>query len=69
MKILVCDRCGFELTEKDDINLVVEGSESWKTAVREKGVEPRGVYPCKNYIRCQGEMLFQEKKKKGLFQR
>ena len=69
MKILVCDRCGFELTEKDDINLAIEGSDSWKNAVRERGQEPRGVYPCKNYIRCQGEMLVQEKKKKGLFQR
>jgi hypothetical protein len=64
MKILVCDRCGFELTEKDDIIMAVEGSESWQNATRERGQEPRGIYPCKNYIRCQGEMILQEKKKK-----
>jgi hypothetical protein len=69
MKILVCDRCGFELTEKDDITLVVEGSESWLTTARGRGQEPRGVYPCKNYIRCSGEMIFREKKKKRLFQK
>lgn len=69
MKILICDRCGYELTEKDDITLAVEGSESWQTATRGRGQEPRGVYPCKNYIRCQGEMTFQEKKKKRLFQK
>jgi hypothetical protein len=62
MKILVCDRCGFELTEKDDINMAIEGSEAWGIAVRVRGLEPRGVYPCKNYIRCQGEMVLQTKK-------
>jgi hypothetical protein len=69
MKILVCDRCNFELTEKDDINTAVEGSEAWQTAVRARGLEPRGVYPCRNFVRCQGEMIFQEKKRKGLFRR
>jgi hypothetical protein len=69
MKILVCDRCGFELTEKDDINLAVESSESWHSAVRGRGQEPRGIYPCKHFIRCQGEMVFQGKKRKGLFQK
>jgi hypothetical protein len=69
MKILICDRCGFELTEKNDVNMAIEGSESWQNAIRARGKEPRGIYPCKNYIRCQGEMVFQEKKKKGLFKR
>ena len=63
MKILVCDRCGFELTEKEDINQVLEGSEAWQTASRSRGQEPRGLYPCKNYIRCQGEMVFREKRR------
>ena len=63
MKILVCDRCGLELTEKDDINQVVEGSTSWQTAARDRGVEPRGVYPCKHFVRCEGEMVFQNKKR------
>ncbi len=68
MKILVCDRCGFELTEKDDVNLALEGSDAWQTACRGRSQEPRGVYPCKNYIRCQGEMLIVEKKK-GILRR
>jgi hypothetical protein len=63
MKILVCDRCGFELTERDDINQVMEGSESWQTATRGRGEQPRGVYPCKYFIRCQGEMVLQNKKR------
>lgn len=63
MKILVCDRCGFELTEKDDVNMALDGSASWQRAVRERGGEPRGVYPCKHYIRCQGEMQIVEKKR------
>ena len=69
MKILACDRCGFELTEKEDINLAVEGSQAWLTAVHNRGQEPRGIYPCKHFIRCQGEMVLKEKRKKGLFQR
>ncbi len=55
-KKLVCDRCGAELTEKEDIELTLEGSEAWVTAVRARGGEPRGVYPCDNFIRCGGEM-------------
>jgi hypothetical protein len=63
MKVLVCDRCGYELTEKEDVTLALEGSEAWQTATRLQGQEPRGIYPCKNYIRCQGEMVPVEKKK------
>jgi hypothetical protein len=68
MKVLVCDRCGYELTEKEDLTLALEGSEAWQTATRLRGQEPRGIYPCKNYIRCQGEMIAVEKKK-GIFGR
>ena len=64
----MCDRCGFELTEKDEVTLALEGSEAWQTATRGRGQEPRGLYPCKNYIRCQGEMVVTEKKK-GIFSR
>lgn len=56
MKKLVCDRCGFELTKKNDVELALEGSEAWKTAVRARGGEAKGFYPCQNFIRCQGEM-------------
>ena len=58
MKKLVCDRCGTELTEKDDINLVLEGNEAWKMAVTARGTEPRGIYPCENFVRCAGELKF-----------
>jgi len=57
MKKLVCDRCGLEVTEKEDIELALEGQEAWATAVRARGGEPRGVIPCKNYIRCGGEII------------
>jgi len=63
MKILVCDRCGFELSEKDEVNMALEGSNAWQTAAYERGEEPRGVYPCKHYIRCHGEMQIVEKKR------
>ncbi len=56
MKKLVCDRCGKELTEKEDVELALEGQETWQAAVRARGAEPRGVYPCENFIRCGGEM-------------
>ena len=55
-KKLVCDRCGLELTDKDDVELALDGTWAWQTAVRRRGLEPRGVYPCKNFIRCRGEM-------------
>ena len=56
MEKLVCDRCGYELTDKDDIDLAFEGKEAWEAACRARGVEPRGVLPCQNYIRCGGEI-------------
>jgi len=56
-KKLRCDRCGFELTEKDEIDLAFEGMAAWHTSARARGIEPRGVLPCKNYIRCKGEIV------------
>jgi len=55
-KKLVCDRCGLELTDKDDIGMAFDGKEAWQAAVRARGLEPRGVYPCKNFMHCRGEM-------------
>jgi hypothetical protein len=70
-EILVCDRCGFELTEKDDIALALEGMGAWQNSQRGRGQEPRGVFPCKYYFQCKGEMILvkdkEEKHKKGLF--
>ena len=54
---LACDRCDTELTEPQDIELALEGAEAWQAAFRARGVEPRGVYPCQNYVRCGGEMM------------
>ncbi len=53
---LICDRCGKELTEKEDLELALEGVEAWQAAARAWGAEPRGVLPCENFVRCQGEM-------------
>ncbi len=54
--VLVCDRCGFELTDKEDINLALEGQEAWEAAARARGAKPRGVFPCKHFTCCSGEM-------------
>ena len=56
MKKLVCDRCGLELTNKDDVEIVFEGKEAWEASVRAKGAEPRGVLPCRHFVRCGVEM-------------
>ena len=56
-KKLVCDKCGRELSDRDAIELALEGTVAWHTFVRSKGEEPRGVFPCENYIRCGGEMI------------
>ncbi len=56
MKKLVCDRCGMELTEKADIESALEGGEAWQAAARARGAEPRGIFPCKNYVHCGGEI-------------
>ena len=42
MKILVCDRCGFELSDRDDINQVIEGTEAWQTAAPRAGGRATG---------------------------
>jgi len=57
MEKLVCDRCGLELTDIDDIDLAFEGKAAWEAMCRAHGVEPRGVLPCKNYVRCRGEIV------------
>ncbi len=54
---LVCDRCGFELTEPDPIELAMAGCETWQNAQRGRGEEPRGVFPCKFYFQCHGELI------------
>jgi len=56
MKKLVCDRCGLELTDKDDIYTALEGQWAWEASVRARGGKARGILPCKNYIRCGGEI-------------
>ena len=56
MKKLVCDRCGLELTDREDIETALEGKEAWKATARARGAEPRGVIPCQNFVRCGGEI-------------
>lgn len=56
-KKLRCDRCGLELTEKDDLDLAYDGMAAWQAAARARGFNPRGILPCKNYVRCGGEIV------------
>jgi len=56
-KKLRCDRCGLELSEKEEVNLAYDGMAAWHAAARARGIRPRGVLPCKNYIRCGGEIV------------
>ena len=69
MEKLVCDRCGFELDQREDIVLALDGTEAWQDACQRRGEEPRGVFPCKYYWQCKGQMLLAKDKKKGLFGR
>jgi len=57
MKKLVCDRCGLELEDKDGIDLALEGQGAWEAACRARGVKPRGILPCEDYVRCGGEIV------------
>ena len=56
MKKLVCDRCGQELTGKEDLEIALEGKEAWAAIVTTRGGQLRGILPCEHYIRCGGEM-------------
>ncbi|MDP3879252.1 MAG: hypothetical protein Q8Q07_02960 [Dehalococcoidales bacterium] len=58
MKKLVCDRCGKELIDKDDLGTALEGKGAWAAAARARGQQPRGILPCEHYVRCGGEMTF-----------
>lgn len=51
------------MTEKEEVELALEGQEAWEMAVRARGEKPRGVLPCKYYIRCGGEMLIVNERK------
>jgi len=57
MKKLVCDRCGLELDKKGEIEMALEGQAAWKAAATGRGIQPRGIMPCQNYVRCGGEMV------------
>jgi len=57
VKKLRCDRCGLEITEKDDLEEAFDGMGAWHMAARARGMKPRGILPCKNYIRCGGEIV------------
>ena len=54
---LRCDRCGLVLTDKDDLDAAFQGMAAWRAATRSRGLRPRGVLPCKNYVRCGGEIV------------
>ena len=71
MEKLVCDKCGFELDQREDINLALDGTEAWQNACRNRGEKPRGVFPCKYYFQCKGEMILlkDQKKNKGFLGR
>ncbi len=56
-KKLRCDRCGLELSDRDDVGLALEGEDAWHASARSWGGEPRGVLPCENYLRCGGEIV------------
>ncbi|MBI2850014.1 MAG: hypothetical protein HYX80_03110 [Chloroflexi bacterium] len=57
IKKLVCDRCGVVIDIKEDIELALEGTVSWHAFIRARGEEPRGLFPCRNWIQCGGEMI------------
>jgi len=61
MTKLICDRCGLEITEREDVEQILAGVEAWQSAVRDRGGKPRGVFPCKNYVRCGGELRVAKK--------
>ncbi len=69
MKKLVCDRCGYELTEKGDIDSALEGEAAWANAIRAKRSEPRGITPCKHFIRCGGEIILVDEHKPAWWRR
>ena len=60
-KKLVCDRCAFELRDRGDIEIALEGEYAWKMASRARGQKARGVIPCKHYRDCGGEMIMVRK--------
>ena len=64
---LICDRCGFELTDRDDIELALEGMNAWHDGQRSRGEEPRGLFPCKFYFQCHGEMIVVDRQGRKVF--
>lgn len=73
MEKLICDRCGFQLTEKEDISLALDGSDAWIMSCRARGEEARGLFPCKFYFQCKGQMVLltakEEKRRKKLLEK
>lgn len=64
MKKLICDKCGLELSDPEAIGQVLAGMDAWQNSVRARGEEPRGIFPCKYYRNCQGEMVIVDDEEK-----
>ena len=56
MRKLICNSCGMKLTDAEDVEVALEGKEGWEAVIRARGVDPKGVIPCENFVRCGGEM-------------
>lgn len=69
MKKLVCDRCGLEVTDRYDIEAILEGTVAWQDSRKAKGEVSRGFFPCADYRNCNGELVDTKTKGKGLFGR
>ncbi len=65
-KKLTCDRCGFELTDKENISIALEGEAAWQMAARARGAKARGVIPCKYFAHCGGEMQTVKKRSRWM---
>ena len=56
-KKLRCYRCGLELSDKEDVYAAYDGMQAWQEAARSRGINPKGILPCKNYANCGGEIV------------
>ena len=67
MKKLVCDKCGNEINDRGQIELILDGCAAWQDSRKAMGVIARGYFPCEDHRNCGGEMVENKTKRKGLF--
>jgi len=48
-KVILSEKSHKEITEKEEVEQILEGADAWIDSIRARGDKPRGLFPCENF--------------------